>query len=87
MGACLSALGTLVGRGAVDLGDLKRSPEAQALECPLLPSDISCPRPYSPLYLRCCRMGMMVSRGMLWARKSCQAQYCSKVSQSKLWTE
>lgn len=32
-------------------------------------------------------MGMMVSRGMLWARKSCQAQYCSKVSQSKLWTE
>lgn len=40
----------------------------------------------SPLYLRCCRMGMMVSRGMLWARKSCQAQYCSKVSQSRLWT-
>ena len=32
-------------------------------------------------------MGMMVSRGMLWARKSCQAQYCSKVSQSRLWTE
>ena len=32
-------------------------------------------------------MGIMVSRGMLWARKSCQAQYCSKVSQSKLWTE
>ena len=29
----------------------------------------------------------MVSRGMLWARKSCQAQYCSKVSQSRLWTE
>lgn len=28
----------------------------------------------------------MVSRGMLWARKSCQAQYCSKVSQSRLWT-
>lgn len=42
--------------------------------------------PYSPLYLRCCRMGIMVSRGMLWARKSCQAQYCSKVSQSRLWT-
>lgn len=31
-------------------------------------------------------MGIMVSRGMLWARKSCQAQYCSKVSQSRLWT-
>jgi len=38
----------------------------------------------SPLYLRCCRMGMMVSRGMLCARKSCQVQYCSKVSQSRL---
>lgn len=30
---------------------------------------------------------MMVSRGMLWARKSCQVLYCSKVSQSKDWTE
>lgn len=39
---------------------------------------------HSPLYLRCCRIGMTVSRGMLWARKSCQAQYCSKVSQSRL---
>lgn len=48
MGACLSALGTLVGRGAVDLGDLKSSPEAQALECPLLPSDIPAHDPTHP---------------------------------------
>lgn len=30
---------------------------------------------------------MMVSSGMLWARKSCQVLYCSKVSQSRDWTE
>lgn len=32
-------------------------------------------------------MGMMVSSGILWARKSCQVLYCSKVSQSRDWTE
>lgn len=43
-------------------------------------------RIYSPLYLRCCKMGMMVSSGMLWARNSCQVLYCSKVSHSSDWT-
>lgn len=41
---------------------------------------------HSPLYLRCCRMGMMVSSGILWARNSCHVLYCSNVSQSSDWT-
>lgn len=71
------------------MGLLTQEPRGPALpqrawDCPSPSSP--CSQPYSPLYLRCCRMGIMVSRGMLWARKSCQAQYCSKVSQSRLWT-
>ncbi len=41
----------------------------------------------SPLNLRCCKMVMMLSRGILCARKSCHVLYCSNVSQSRDWTK